>query len=73
MERLSGLDASLLYFESPANHLHVSSVMTFDPSTVPGGYAFARIKETVAAQRSSRSRTEARGGRRPSGTGRGTS
>jgi WS/DGAT/MGAT family acyltransferase len=48
MERLSGLDASFLYFETPANHLHVSSVMTFDPSTVPNGYSFAHIKETVA-------------------------
>jgi WS/DGAT/MGAT family acyltransferase len=48
MERLSGLDASFLYFETPANHLHVSSVMTFDPSTVAGGYTFARVQETVA-------------------------
>src|SRR3981081_71118 len=48
MERLSGLDASFLYFETPANHLHVSSVMTFDPSPVPNGYSFAHVKETVA-------------------------
>ncbi len=48
MERLSGLDASFLYFETPNDHLHVSSIAIYDPSTVPGGYSFNRVKETVA-------------------------
>lgn len=47
MERLSGLDASFLYFETPSNHLHVSSIMIFDPETVPSGYSFDHVKETV--------------------------
>jgi WS/DGAT/MGAT family acyltransferase len=50
MQRLSGLDASFLYFETPANHLQVSAIMVFDPSTVPGGYSFERVKATVASR-----------------------
>ena len=48
MERLSGLDASFLYLETPSLHMHVAMAMTFDPATVPGGYSFARIKELIA-------------------------
>src|SRR5437763_874896 len=42
MERLSGLDASFLYLESPTNHMHVAATMTFDPSTVEDGYSFEK-------------------------------
>ncbi len=48
MERLSGLDASFLYLETPSLHMHVAMAMTFDPATVPGGYSFARIKGLIA-------------------------
>ena len=37
MERLSGLDASFLYFETPSTHLHVGGIMVFDPSTSSSG------------------------------------
>jgi len=37
-ERLSGLDASFLYMETPTMHMHVAMAAVFDPSTVPGGY-----------------------------------
>ena len=47
MERLSGLDASFLYLESPTNHMHVAATMTFDPSTVEGGYSFEKTKDIV--------------------------
>jgi hypothetical protein len=56
MQRLSGLDATFLYFETPTNHLHVSAVMIFDPSTIPAraaesgessGYSFERVKEFI--------------------------
>jgi diacylglycerol O-acyltransferase / wax synthase len=47
MERLSGLDATFLYFETPATHQHVSAVMVFDPSGMRGGYSFERVKEYV--------------------------
>ena len=45
MERLSGLDASFLYLETPSLHMHVALTLVFDPSTVPGGYSFDRMKE----------------------------
>ncbi|MGY2875087.1 diacylglycerol O-acyltransferase / wax synthase [Marmoricola sp. URHA0025 HA25] len=45
MERLSGLDASFLYLESPAQLMHVCGVLLLDPKTIPGGYSF----ETMCA------------------------
>ena len=48
MERLSGLDASFLYLETPSLHMHVAMTMVFDPSTVPGGYSFERMKGLIA-------------------------
>jgi diacylglycerol O-acyltransferase / wax synthase len=50
VERLSGLDASFLYLETPTLHMHVAMTMVLDPSTVPGGYSFERMKETIAAR-----------------------
>lgn len=44
MERLSGLDASFLYLESPAQLMHVCGVLLLDPSTMPGGYTFERLR-----------------------------
>lgn len=50
MERLSGLDASFLYFETPNMHMHVAMTAIFDPSTMPGGYDFATIKEFIESR-----------------------
>lgn len=47
MERLSGLDASFLYMETPQVQLHVTFVAVVDPSEMPGGYSFARMLERV--------------------------
>jgi WS/DGAT/MGAT family acyltransferase len=46
-ERLSGLDASFLYMETPTLHMHVAMAAVFDPSTVPGGYSFRRIRQLI--------------------------
>jgi len=46
-ERLSGLDATFLYAETPTLHMHVAMVAVFDPSTVPGGYSFRRIRQLI--------------------------
>ncbi|MGH3666560.1 MAG: wax ester/triacylglycerol synthase domain-containing protein, partial [Egibacteraceae bacterium] len=35
--RLSGLDASFLYLETPTNHMHVGSVLVLDAATAPEG------------------------------------
>ncbi|MGV0834012.1 WS/DGAT/MGAT family O-acyltransferase [Mycolicibacterium thermoresistibile] len=50
MERLSGLDAGLLYSESPAVPLHVCAIVELDTSTVPGGYSFERFRDALAAR-----------------------
>ena len=50
MQRLSGLDATFLYLESSSNLMHVASTTIFDPSTVPGGYSFDKVKELVASR-----------------------
>jgi len=46
-ERLSGLDATFLYAETPTLHMHVAMVAVFDPSTVPGGYSFRRVRQLI--------------------------
>ena len=46
-QRLSGLDASFLYLETAVQPLHVCSVLELDASTIPGGYSFDRLKETL--------------------------
>jgi diacylglycerol O-acyltransferase / wax synthase len=50
MERLSGLDASFLYIESPTQPLNVCSVVELDTSTMPGGYTFDRLRDELAAR-----------------------
>ena len=35
--RLSGLDATFLYLETPTNHMHVGGVLVLDPSTTASG------------------------------------
>ncbi len=46
-ERLSGLDASFLYMETPTLHMHVSMAAVFDPSTVPDGYSFRKVRQMI--------------------------
>lgn len=40
MNRLSGLDASFLYLETPAQLMHVCGVIVLDPTTIPDGYTY---------------------------------
>jgi diacylglycerol O-acyltransferase len=47
MERLSGLDASFLYLESSAQLMHVCGVLLLDPTTIPGGYSFDRMRSDL--------------------------
>ncbi|HMC79994.1 MAG TPA: wax ester/triacylglycerol synthase family O-acyltransferase [Acidimicrobiia bacterium] len=47
MQRLTGMDATFLYLETPSNHMHVGSTAVFDPSTVPGGYSFEGVRALV--------------------------
>jgi hypothetical protein len=50
MQRLSGLDASFLYLETPAQPLHVCSILEVDTSTLPGGYSFERLRDELDAR-----------------------
>ena len=47
MQRLSGLDATFLYMETSHMHMHVASTCVFDPTDVPGGYSFDRVRAMV--------------------------
>lgn len=47
MERLSGLDASFLYLETPQQLMHVCGLIVLDPATMPGGYSFAALRAEV--------------------------
>ena len=47
MQRLTGLDATFLYAETPNMHMHVASTCVFDPTTVPGGYSFEKVRALV--------------------------
>jgi WS/DGAT/MGAT family acyltransferase len=50
MEQLTGLDATFLYLETPSLHMHVSMAAMFDPSTVPGGYSFEKLRDLVSSR-----------------------
>jgi len=50
VQRLTGLDASFLYLETPSSHMHVASVMVLDPSTADGGVTLERVKEVYGSR-----------------------
>lgn len=50
LQRLSGLDASFLYLETSTQPMHVCSVLELDPSTMPGGYSFAGLRDELAVR-----------------------
>jgi diacylglycerol O-acyltransferase len=47
LERLTGLDASFLYNETPTLHMHTLKYTVLDVSTVPGGYDFNRFQHEL--------------------------
>ena len=47
-QRLSGLDASFLYLETPSQPLHVCSILELDTATIPGGYTFDRMRDALS-------------------------
>lgn len=50
MDRLSGLDASFLYLETPEQLMHVCGVLILDPSTMPAGYSFPAVRATLESR-----------------------
>lgn len=47
MKRLSGMDATFLYLETPEMHMHVIGVLLLDTSTMSEGQAFDKIRTMV--------------------------
>ena len=45
MQRLTGLDATFLYMETPSAYMHVAGLMILDPSTMPGGFSFEKMRD----------------------------
>ena len=60
MRRLSGIDADMIYGETPEWHLHVGALLVLDGSTAPDGFGFerlkARLEELIAEVRALRER-----------------
>ncbi len=50
MDRLSGLDASFLYLETPAQLMHVCGLIVLDPSTMPEPYSFAALRNGIESR-----------------------
>ena len=50
MEQMGGLDAAFLYFETPTMHMHVCGLIVLDPSTMPGGYSFAAVRDHIQSR-----------------------
>lgn len=48
MQRLTGLDATFLYMETPNAPMHVAGILIIDPSTCEGGFSFDRVRQTYA-------------------------
>jgi WS/DGAT/MGAT family acyltransferase len=50
VERLSGLDASFLYLETPKMHMHVAMAAVLDPAHMPGGYSFEKVQNLIESR-----------------------
>ena len=50
MQRLTGLDATFLYLETPSSHMHVAGLMVLDPSTVEGGVTLDAVKRVYGSR-----------------------
>ncbi|MFT3927421.1 MAG: wax ester/triacylglycerol synthase family O-acyltransferase [Myxococcales bacterium] len=47
MQRLTGLDASFLYVETPTMHMHVALIAVLDPKDSKEGYSFERVHDRI--------------------------
>src|SRR4051794_39098829 len=50
MQRLTGMDATFLYMETPSSYMHVAGLMILDPSTIEGGFSYADVREFYASR-----------------------
>lgn len=47
---MTGLDAGFLHMETRTLYMHTLKIAVVDPSSVPGGYTFPKVKEVLAAR-----------------------
>ncbi len=50
MQRLTGMDATFLYMETPSSYMHVAGLMILDPSTIEGGFSIDDVREFYASR-----------------------
>lgn len=50
MLRLSGLDASFLYSETPTAHMHVLGTLVLDPGPADSGFSYERFRDVLRAR-----------------------
>jgi diacylglycerol O-acyltransferase / wax synthase len=50
VKRLSGLDATFLYLETPTCYMHVCGLAIYDPTEAPEGWSFERTKEVYSGR-----------------------
>jgi len=49
-KRLTGMDAIFLYVETEAMPMHVAVCAVLDPTTVPGGYTFEKMRDFIGSR-----------------------
>jgi diacylglycerol O-acyltransferase / wax synthase len=47
VQRLTGMDATFLYLETPNAHMHVAGTYIYDPSTAPEGFDYDTIRAEI--------------------------
>ncbi len=50
MQRMNGIDPMFIYSDTPETPMEVAYACVFDPSTVKGGYSFARVRDRIASR-----------------------
>lgn len=50
MQRMNGIDPMFIYSDTPETPMEVAYACVFDPSTVEGGYSFARVRGRIASR-----------------------
>ncbi|MGY6499288.1 MAG: WS/DGAT/MGAT family O-acyltransferase [Acidimicrobiales bacterium] len=50
MKRLTGLDATFLYLETPTCHMHVCGMAVYDPSEAPNGWSVDAVRDVYRSR-----------------------
>jgi diacylglycerol O-acyltransferase / wax synthase len=50
MQRMNGIDPMFIYSDTPDTPMEVAYACVFDPTTVEGGYSFARVQDRLTSR-----------------------